>query len=339
MSFLKLFFKKTSSLLFTLFFLSLLVFLLIHLLPGDPAKIMLGERATEESLKAVRIQLGLDKPLYQQYFSFLKDLAINQNLGTSIKSGELISTEIKRKFPATLELTFIALFISSFFGVILGIIAAIKRGTRWDFSTMFLALAGVSMPVFWLALLLIWFFSIKLQWLPITGRIDPLIDFDSKNYFYLLETLMSGNFEALKSSLKHIVLPACALATIPMSMTARFTRATMLETLGQDYIRTAKAKGLNPLLVIFKHALRNALIPIITVVGLQFGSLLGGAIITESIFSWPGVGTWLLDSIYARDFPAMQGAILMIGASFIIINYLVDLSYLVIDPKLRKSTS
>jgi len=329
-------FSNIIPVLITIIGLSVLIFFLVHALPGDPAQAILGERATAEALEVMRAQMGLNDPLWQQFLRFIKNVFIDFDLGRSIKTQELVSTEIMQKFPATFELTVVALFISLILGSIAGVLAAVYRSTFIDYGSMSLALMGVSMPIFWLALLLIWAFAVKFPIFPVSGRIDPIIDFAPITHVYVLDALITGNWHALGDILKHLFLPSLALATIPTAVIARFTRSAMLETLGQDFIRTAHAKGLSKIWVIVKHALSNSLIPVLTVAGLQFGVLLGGAIITETIFSWPGVGRWLLESVTARDYPAVQGAVLTIGILFIVVNLSTDLMYSVVDPRMRK---
>lgn len=322
----------------TLFFLVLLVFFLIHLLPGDPALAILGEHANAESLASLREQLGLNLPLWKQLSNFLLRLVTEFDLGNSIVSDESIKDQIVIKFAATFELATLSLIIASFLGILIGVLSAINRNSLFDLGSMFASLAGLSMPIFWLALLLIYVFSIQFQIFPVSGRVDPLLDFEPDSAFYFYSAIKQGNWVAFWSLLKHITLPSLALMTIPLAIITRFTRSTMLGVLRQDYIRTAFAKGLGKRRIYLKHALVNALIPILTIIGLQYGLLLGGAIITETIFSWPGLGSWLLEAVFARDYPAIQGATLAIGLSFIIINLLVDLSYIMIDPKLRKAS-
>lgn len=320
----------------TLFGISVFVFLMIHLTPGDPARVMLGERATPEALEALRRDLGLDAPWYVQYGRFLADI-LRGELGRSIKTGERIRVEIGQHFPATIELAVMSMLFATLAGMIAGVLSATHRYSLLDYLSMIGALVGISMPIFWLGLMLILFFSIKLQWLPISGRLNPEIFFPVVTNFYLVDSLLAKDWSAFLDALRHLLIPAMTLGTIPLAIIARMTRSSMLEVLREDYIRTAEAKGLNTRRIHYKHALRNALIPVVTVTGLQFGYLLGGAILTETIFAWPGVGRWLLLAVYARDFRAVQGGTLVVATFFVLINLLVDLLYAYIDPRIRYS--
>ena len=317
----------------TLLGVSLIVFFMLRLTPGDPAELMLGERATEESLHQVREHLGLNKPLHVQYGMFMKRL-MKGDLGETIFTRQKVWTEIKHRFPATLELSVCALFISCFVGIILGIISATKQYSVFDYLSMLGALTGVSMPIFWLGLVLMLIFSVNLGWLPISGRLSVLIDLDVVTNFYVLDSIITKNWVALKDSIWHLIMPAVTLSTIPTAIIARMTRSSMLEVLKQDYIKTAMAKGLSKFKVVYKHALRNALIPVVTTIGLQFGVLLCGAILTETIFAWPGVGKWMYDAVMQRDYMVIQGGTLIIATIFIVINLFVDLLYAVINPKI-----
>jgi peptide/nickel transport system permease protein len=307
---------------------------MIHLIPGDPAKIMLGERATPEDVARLREQMGLNDPLYQQYLGFMKNL-LKGDLGRSIFSNEKITTELFERYPATIELTIASMLVAVLVGVPVGIISATKKYSIIDYLTMTGALAGVSMPIFWLGLMVIWLFSFKLGWFPPSARLSVGVELNNITNFYVLDSILTGNWVALKDSLYHLVLPSFSLATIPMAIIARMTRSSMLEVLSKDYIKTAHAKGLSNKVVVYKHALRNALIPIVTVIGLQFGLLLGGAVLTETIFSWPGVGKYSVTAILSRDFPAVQGSVLVLSTTFVFVNLLVDLLYGVIDPKIH----
>ena len=311
----------------------MIVFFMLRLTPGDPAELMLGERATEESLHQVREHLGLNKPLHVQYGMFMKRL-MKGDLGETIFTRQKVWTEIKHRFPATLELSVCALFISCFVGIILGIISATKQYSIFDYLSMLGALTGVSMPIFWLGLVLMLIFSVNLGWLPISGRLSVLIDLDVVTNFYVLDSIITKNWVALKDSIWHLIMPAVTLSTIPTAIIARMTRSSMLEVLKQDYIKTAMAKGLSKFKVVYKHALRNALIPVVTTIGLQFGVLLCGAILTETIFAWPGVGKWMYDAVMQRDYMVIQGGTLIIATIFIVINLFVDLLYAVINPKI-----
>ena len=317
----------------TLLGVSLIVFLMLRLTPGDPAELMLGERATEESLHEVREHLGLNEPLHVQYGMFMKRL-MKGDLGETIFTRQKVWTEIKHRFPATLELSVCALFISCFVGIILGIVSATKQYSIFDYLSMLGALTGVSMPIFWLGLVLMLIFSVNLGWLPISGRLSVMIDLDVVTNFYVIDSIITKNWVALKDSIWHLIMPAVTLSTIPTAIIARMTRSSMLEVLKQDYIKTAMAKGLSKFKVVYKHALRNALIPVVTTIGLQFGVLLCGAILTETIFAWPGVGKWMYDAVMQRDYMVIQGGTLIIATIFILINLFVDLLYAVINPKI-----
>jgi peptide/nickel transport system permease protein len=317
----------------TLLGVSLIVFFMLRLTPGDPAELMLGERATEESLHQVREHLGLNEPLHVQYGMFMKRL-MKGDLGETIFTRQKVWTEIKHRFPATLELSICALFISCFVGIILGIVSATKQYSIFDYLSMLGALTGVSMPIFWLGLVLMLIFSVNLGWLPISGRLSVLIDLEVVTNFYVLDSILTKNWVALKDSIWHLIMPAVTLSTIPTAIIARMTRSSMLEVLKQDYIKTAMAKGLSKFKVVYKHALRNALIPVVTTIGLQFGVLLCGAILTETIFAWPGVGKWMYEAVMQRDYMVIQGGTLVIATIFIVINLFVDLLYAVINPKI-----
>jgi peptide/nickel transport system permease protein len=321
----------------TLLALTLAVFLIVKAVPGDPAQLLLGERANAESLEAVRKEMGLDRPWYEQYGRFLKDLLVEQDLGRSLATNEAITEVIAHKFPATVELAVAAMLFAMLIGIPTGLVAAIWPATIVDFGSMSLAMVGVSMPIFWLALVLTWVFGLTLGWFPISGRLGIDYYYEPVTGLLFLDALMARDWAMLKDGLHHIVLPAIALGTIPMAFLARITRASMLEVVRQDYVRTAKAKGLAMTVVYVKHALKNASIPILTVLGLQFGLLLGGALITETIFAWPGIGSWLLESVNARDYTALEGGILVVATAFVLVNFAVDLLYRLFDPRLRVS--
>jgi peptide/nickel transport system permease protein len=318
----------------TLLAISVAVFLLIHLIPGDPAQVMLGERATPAALAALRAELGLGDPLWVQYGRFLGGL-LRGDLGRSLKTHEKVSQEIAVRFPATLELALAAMGIAAIGGIGLGILAASRHRTLIDQLTMGVAVVGVSMPIFWLGLMLMLLFGVQLGWLPIAGRLDTGLTVERMTGLVTLDALLTGDWHGYRNALAHLALPALALATIPMAVIARMTRSSVLEALRQDYVRTARAKGLAEPAVVLRHAVRNAFLPTLTVLGLQFGSLLGGAIITETIFAWPGVGRWLLLAVHARDFQAVQGGVLVIATTFVVVNLIVDLGYSVIDPRVR----
>ncbi|MEO6463173.1 MAG: ABC transporter permease [Candidatus Eisenbacteria bacterium] len=328
--------RRVALLIPTLLGLSVLTFLLIHLVPGDPAAVMLGERASPEAVARLRGELGLDRPLHEQYGLFLGGLLAG-DLGRSLKTREKVAVEIGNRFPATFELALVAIVFASVFGVAAGILAARHRRSFLDALVMAGSLAGVSMPIFWLGMLAMLFFSVHLGWLPLAGRIAPALAVPRVTGFLLIDTLVAGKPAAFLDVVRHLILPACVLGTIPLAVIARMTRAAMLEVLTQDYVRTAWAKGLSERRVLLVHVLKNALIPTITVIGLQFGSLLGGAIITETIFAWPGVGRWLVLAVSARDFRAVQGGVLLLAGVFVVVNLVVDLLYATVDPRIRLS--
>jgi peptide/nickel transport system permease protein len=315
---------------------SLLVFFMVHLIPGDAALAILGERATEEALTELRKEMGLDKPLYEQYGVFLWDLA-HLDFGRSFKTKQTVVDEIKRYFPATVELTLAAMGFSIVFGVGTGIIAAVNRGKFWDYTTMFGSLAGISMPIFWLGLMLILLLAYTFPIFPSSQRLDTVLDLDIEHitHFYLIDTLLAGNFAAFRNAVWHLILPAITLGTVPLAIIARMTRSSLLEVLNQPYITTAHAKGLPNRVVILKHALKNSMIPVLTVIGLEFGYLMGGAILTEHIFSWPGLGSWLRAAVEARDIRPIQGGVLFVAALFMTVNLIVDLLYLYFDPRIQ----
>jgi peptide/nickel transport system permease protein len=301
--------------------------------PGDPAELLLGERATTESLNAMREYLGLNQPLYIQYGMFLKRI-VKFDLGETIWTREKVYKEIMERFPATIELALTAMIISTFLGVTLGIVSATKQYSWFDYTSMLGSLMGVSMPVFWLGLMFMLVFSLTLGWFPMSGRLGVETDLTVITNFYVLDAILTRNWSGLKDILLHLVLPATALSTIPLAIVARMTRSSMLEVLRQDYIKTARAKGLSEMKVVLKHALRNGLIPVVTVVGLQFGILMGGAILTETVFAWPGVGKWLYDGVVKRDYMVIQGGTLLIATTFVIVNMVVDVLYAVINPRI-----
>lgn len=314
--------------------MSFITFMVVHGIPGDPAKTIAGEKATPEQLAEIRASLGLDKPIHEQYFRYLGDL-LQGDLGTSLITKVPISEEIVPYLAATAELAFTSLLIAIFFGVNLGILSAWKQNSWLDYGSMLIALVGVSIPVFWLGLMEQWIFAQELGWFPSSGRVDPRLEFDSITNFYVLDALLMGDFYLLGDVLLHLCLPAVALATIPMAVIARMTRSSMLEVMRSDYIRTARAKGLSEWIVIYKHTLKNAAIPILTIAGLQLGLLLGGAVLTETIFSWPGVGRYIYDAINARNYPVIQSGILVLATIFVVINLIVDLLYAWIDPRIQ----
>ena len=325
--------RRTLVVIPTILGITIIIFMMLAITPGDPAELLLGERATEASLAAMREYLGLNKPLYVQYGLFLKRVA-KFDLGETIWTRQKVYIEIMELFPATIELTLAAMIISSFLGALLGIVSATKQYSWFDYVSMLGSLFGVSMPVFWLGLMLMLIFSLTLGWFPMSGRLGVDIDLTTITNFYVLDAILTRNWAALKDALMHLALPAIALSTIPLAIVARMTRSSMLEVLRQDYIKTARAKGLSEVKIVLKHALRNGLIPVVTVVGLQFGILLGGAILTETVFAWPGIGKWLFDGVVKRDYMVIQGGTLLVASVFVIINLFVDLLYAVINPRI-----
>ena len=334
------FLRRLLSLIPTLVGISVISFFIIRMIPGDPVMLMLGERGADPAVYAeMKKNLGLDLPIYKQYINYITDV-FQGDLGTSIISKRPVVEEFFARFPATLELGLCAMFFGVLFGIPFGMIAAVKRNTPVDYVLMGTSLTGYSMPIFWWGLILILVFSVNLGLTPVSGRVDVIFDIPHLTGFFLIDTLQ---LEVLKeeglapffSTISHLILPTIAMGTIPLAITARMTRSSMLEVLGEDFIRTAKAKGLSTYSVVTKHALRNALIPIVTVLGLMFGGIITGAILTETIFAWPGIGKWLVASISARDYPIIQGGLLFIASMIVFINASVDTIYLIINPRMR----
>jgi dipeptide transport system permease protein len=331
----KFFLKRIAMIIPTFIGVTLLTFALIHLIPGDPVVLIAGERGiTPERHAILRAEMGLDKPILVQYGRYVWGV-LHGDLGKSIVTKQPVFKEFITLFPATVELSFFALIFAVVFGIPAGVIAGVKRGSVFDHSVMGLSLTGYSMPIFWWALLMILFFSVFLHWTPVSGRLSALFWIDTDTGFMLIDALRSDEKGALISALRHLILPSIVLGTIPLAVIARMTRSSMLEVLNEDYVRTARAKGLAPWRVIGIHALRNALIPVITVIGLQTGVLLAGAILTETIFAWPGVGKWIVESIRRRDYPSVQGGILLISSLIILVNLIVDMLYGVVNPRIR----
>jgi peptide/nickel transport system permease protein len=316
--------------------LSLLVFLWIRALPAGPAQSLLGERATPETIRQIEEQYGLNEPIHVQYWSYLKTVG-RGDLGTTIRTRRPVTDELKERFPATIELTFAALLFATLLGVPLGYVAAKRHGTWVDHSSLVVSLIGISIPIFFLAILLKYVFAVKLGLLPTVGRISVLIDLEHPTNFYLIDALIAGDPEAFWDVSKHLILPAIALGSIPLAITARITRAAVLDVQNEDYIRTARAKGLPPRTVDIRHIFRNALLPIVTIIGLQTGLLLSGAVLTETVFAFPGMGTWLVEAIRQRDYAILQGGILFVSVVFVLVNLLVDISYALINPRIRVS--
>jgi peptide/nickel transport system permease protein len=316
--------------------LSILVFLWVRALPASPAVSLLGERATPESVARIERQYGLDKPIYVQYWRYVSTIA-EGDLGTTIRSRRPVTDELKERFPATIELTFAALIFATVFGIPLGFVAAKRYGTWVDHASLVASLIGISIPVFFLAILLKYVFAVKLGLLPTVGRISVLIDIPHPTNFYTVDAILAGDPEAFWDVSKHLILPAIALGSIPLAIIARITRASVLDVQNEDYVRTARAKGLPPRQVDIRHIFRNALLPITTIIGLQTGLLLSGAVLTETIFAFPGMGTWLVEAIRQRDYPILQGGILFVSLVFVMVNLVVDISYALINPRIRVS--
>lgn len=314
--------------------LSILVFLWVRALPGSPAEALLGERATSQSIAQIRDQYGLDDPTYVQYWRYLQTIG-SGDFGTSIATHRAITDEIRERFPATIELAIAAMMFAVAVGVPLGFFAAKRYGTAFDHLSLVLSLIGVSIPIFFLALLLKYVFAVRLGWLPTVGRQDVLIDAEHPTNLYVLDGILTGNWNATRDASAHLILPAIALGSIPLAIIARITRASVLDVQNEDYVRTARAKGLPPRIVDGRHVLRNALLPITTIIGLQVGLLLSGAILTETVFAFPGLGTWLQQAIENRDYPVLQAGILFVAIVVVFVNLLVDLSYGLLNPRIR----
>ena len=314
--------------------LSILVFVWLRALPGSPAEALLGERATAQSIKQAREQYGLDDPIYVQYWRYLETIG-SGDLGTSISTRRPITDEIKDRFPATIELTVMAMLFAMLIGVPLGFLAAKRHGGLVDHTSLFLSLIGVSIPIFFLAIILKYIFAVKLGWLPTVGRQDVLIDAEHPTNFYVLDGIVTRNWNAAWDAFQHLILPAIALGSIPLAVIARITRASVLDVQNEDYVRTARAKGLSPVIVDGRHVFRNALLPITTIVGLQVGLLLSGAILTETVFAFPGIGTWIQQAIEDRNYPVLQGGLLFVAIVVVLVNLLVDISYGLLNPRIR----
>ena len=333
--------RRLGVLVPTFFGITLITFALIRMIPGDPIEVMVGERSLDPVMHAAAMKrLGLDQPLYVQYFDYLSKL-FHGDLGASLKTQESVWKEFTTLFPATLELALCALVFATVFGLLAGVIAAIKRGSIFDHGVMGLSLTGFSMPIFVWGLLAVMFFSVYLGWTPVSGRIDLAFDVAPQTGFTLIAASRAQvadpdiNAGAFKDAVMHLILPTVVLGTIPLATIARMTRSSMLEVLREDYVRTARAKGLSPARVIFIHTLRNALIPVLTVIGLQVGTLMGGAVLTETIFSWPGIGKWLIEAIGRRDYPVVQNGILIVATLVILTNFIVDILYGIANPRIR----
>lgn len=328
-------FGRLAVLIPTFIGVTIVAFAFIRMLPGDPIMLLSGERVMDPARYEEMVKrFGYDQPYIVQYLQYLGGV-LQGDFGTSISTKDSVLSQFLQLFPATLELSFCAIVFAVVLGIPAGVVAAVKRGTFWDQAIMGTALIGFSMPIFWWGLLLIIFFSSTLGWTPVSGRISLMYFFPSVTGFMLIDSLLSGQPGAFKSALSHLILPTIVLGTIPLAVIARQTRSAMLEVLSEDYVRTARAKGLSSYRVIGIHALRNALIPVITTIGLQVGVLLAGAILTESIFSWPGIGKWMVDSVFRRDYPVIQGGLLIIAMLIMLVNLIVDLLYGLVNPRIR----
>ncbi len=332
----KFIFERLLFLPVVLFCISLIVFLAIRFAPGDPAEMTMQQFATEAELARLRNEWGLDKSLLAQYIDFVKG-AITGDLGRSFFGNVQVIDQIKERFPATIELAIASTVVSACLGVLAGALAAVHRGRWLDHLSRIIALFGISMPVFWLGLMLIALFSVYLGLLPVSGRYETRLVLDPVTGFLLLDSLINRDWIVFQSGVRHLLLPALTMGSYAAGIVARFTRSSMLEVLGQDYVRTARAKGLSERVVVYVHALRNAILPVVTILGLQFGSFLGGAAVTETVFAWPGIGKLLVDSILLRDYPQVQASALLLAVTYVLINLLVDLSYALIDPRIKYS--
>ena len=327
-------FRRILTVIPTLLAVSILSFIFIRLIPGNAVTVMLGERARQQDIDQYKEQMGLNEPIYVQYIKYLGQIA-QGNLGVSIINRVPVMDQLAYRLPATVEAIVVALIIGISVGVGAGVLAALKRNSLIDTASNVVALTGVSIPIFWLALIAIYLFAVSLKWVPPGGRIDAEIQITRVTGFYLIDSLLMGRLDYFGNALKHMILPSLVLSTTVMPNIMRLTRASMLEVLRTDYVRTARAKGLKERSVILKHALRNALLPVVTVIGLQVGGLLGGAILTENAFSWTGMGSWYFGAISGRDYPVIQVAIMFNAVIFVAMTMLVDISYAFIDPRIR----
>ncbi|NIG19029.1 dipeptide ABC transporter permease DppB [Pantoea sp. Al-1710] len=318
--------------------ITLLTFAFVHLIPGDPVLIMAGERGISPERHAqLMAQFGLDQPMWKQYITYINGV-LHGDLGISLKSRIPVWDEFVPRFKATLELGICAMLFAIAVGIPVGVLAAVKRGSVFDHTAVGISLTGYSMPIFWWGIMLIMLVSVQLNLTPVSGRVSDTIFLDDSHPltgFMLIDTLLWGEAGDFKDAVMHMILPAIVLGTIPLAVIVRMTRSSMLEVLGEDYIRTARAKGLTRMRVIVVHALRNAMLPVVTVIGLQVGTLLAGAILTETIFSWPGLGRWLIEALQRRDYPVVQGGVLLVAILIIVVNLLVDLLYGVVNPRIR----
>jgi peptide/nickel transport system permease protein len=315
---------------------SILIFFWIRALPGSPAESLLGERATPELVARYRHTFGLDRPIYVQYWSYLKT-TVKGDLGVSIADRRKVTSDIADRFPATVELAVAAMIFAIAIGIPLGFLAAKRHGGLFDNLSLVTSLLGISIPIFFLAIILKYIFAIRLGWLPSVGRESITSEAKHPTNFYILDAIIERDWGALGDAIKHLILPAVALGSIPLAVIARITRAATLDVQNEDYVRTARSKGLPPVTVDRRHVLRNALLPVSTIVGLQTGLLLSGAVLTETVFAYPGMGSWLRDAIFNRDYPVLQGGILFLAVVFVMVNLIVDLSYAIINPRIRYS--
>ncbi len=328
--------RRLISLIPVLLGVSIIVFSLIRLIPGDPVIIMLGEKARVEDIERVREEMGFNRSIPVQYVEWMGKI-LQGDLGTSIINRTSVMTELKSRLAATIEMVVSGMLLGVIIGISIGIISALRRNTWLDVVSTFGVLLGVSMPIYWLALILIYALAVNRQIFPPSARLDVAFSVDRHTGFMLIDTLLTGNMELFRNAVWHLLLPSIVLSTVIMPILARLTRASMLEVLQQDYVRTARAKGLAHRVVVIRHALKNALLPIVTVLGLQLGGLLGGALLTETIFSWPGMGLWAYRAIQSRDYPIVQGAVLVSATIYVFVNLLVDISYAYLDPRIRYS--
>jgi peptide/nickel transport system permease protein len=319
-----------------LFGVSVLIFFWVRALPGSSVEALLGERATPELVQEYRERYGLNRPLYRQYFSYV-DTTLHGDFGVSIATRRKVSTEIGERFPATVELAFAAMLFAVGVGIPLGFFAAKKHGSAFDHLSLVVSLIGISMPIFFLAIILKYVFAVRLGWLPSVGRVSVTTDVKARTNFYLIDTLLAGDWAGFWDVVKHLILPAIALGSIPLAIITRITRASVLDVQNEDYVRTARAKGLPPSVVDRRHVFRNALLPISTIIGLQTGLLLSGAVLTETVFAYPGIGSWLANAIFNRDYAVLQGGILFLAVIFVLVNLVVDISYALINPRIRYS--
>lgn len=315
---------------------SIVVFALIRMIPGDPVIVMLGERARPADIERVREEMGFNRPVYVQYLEWMGRI-VRGDLGTSIINRTAVVDELKYRLSATVEMILVGMLIGLIVGISIGILSALRRNSWIDLIATAGALLGVSMPIYWLALILIYALAVNRQIFPPSARLDADLEVVRRTGFMLIDTLLMGDIRLFLNALWHLILPSFVLSTVVMPILARLTRSSMLEVMRQDYVRTANAKGLQRRIVIVRHALKNALLPIVTVVGLQLGGLLGGALLTETIFSWPGMGLWTYRAILSRDYPIVQGAVLVSATIYVMVNLLVDISYAYLDPRIRYS--